>query len=143
MLRRFRSAFLSFEGRISRLTYWKRSLQAGLVALPFVFAGLLVGSYSRGAFFGLVGLGLAISLGGWASITVRRFHDLGRNGWLGLAAVALSGALSYAVEEASGALFVMAVAASCVSLALFVYLGFVRGTPGANAYGPNPRAPDA
>ncbi|GBD48728.1 DUF805 domain-containing protein [Methylopila sp. Yamaguchi] len=143
MLTRFCSTFLSFRGRISRLTYWKRSLQAGLIALPFVFAGLLAASYSRVAFFALVGIGLAISLGSWASITVRRFHDLGRNGWLGFVAVGLSGLLSYAVEEASGALFVMAVAASCVSLALLIYLGFVRGTPGANAYGPNPHAPDA
>lgn len=143
MLRRFCSAFLSFRGRISRLTYWKRSLQAGFVALPFVFAGLLAASSSRVAFFALVGIGFAFSLGSWASITVRRFHDLGRNGWLGFAAFTLSALLSYAVEEASGALFVMAVAASCVSLALFVYLGFVRGTPGANAYGPNPHAPDA
>jgi uncharacterized membrane protein YhaH (DUF805 family) len=66
-------------------------------------------------------------------VTVRRFHDVGLNGWLvagAFASYALGAALS---STPIGAIVILASAAAVLVVTV------LPSKPGANAYGPNPK----
>jgi uncharacterized membrane protein YhaH (DUF805 family) len=125
----FYKNYVNFEGRSSRAEYWWTFLYQLIV-----YAALVV------AFFALVGLGglestdsdlvvvsLLISAGlFWLvnflpgiSLQVRRFHDLDQTGWLVLVFFIVNAILSVSV------------------FAQLIWFA-VRGTEGANKYGPDP-----
>lgn len=139
MLGTVRSGYLTFSGRLPRRAYWVRSAVAALAT------GLLAAVAGFAAPLGLAVFLLfalaACLVGGLASVSlaVRRFQDLGRNGWIGVGALWASGLMAYSADYGL-APPTAALLAGVVSLALFVYLGFVRGSRGPNAYGPDPLA---
>ncbi|RXF73433.1 DUF805 domain-containing protein [Hansschlegelia zhihuaiae] len=137
MLGRLAGGYLSFKGRIGRKSYWLRSASAGFVVGLLGLCALGLRPSSPAGFVLLSAL--AIGLGAWisASLVVRRFHDHGRNGWAGLGALAAGAAIGSLGQYLGVGLPAMTLA-SVVGLALFVYLGFVRGTKGDNAYGADP-----
>jgi|GEM_PF-6025096 len=139
MLERIRRDYLGFAGRIPRLVYWRRSLASGIVSFLLVAAGWLLAPYSQPGFLILDALAFAISALTLASLSVRRFQDHGRNGWLGLGVLVAAAAVAYAGQFGLAPPYA-AVLGGTVSLALFVYLGFVRGSRRANRYGPDPLA---
>ena len=125
----FYKNYVNFEGRSSRAEYWWTVLYQFIV-----YAALAV------AFFALVGLegfestdsdlafaGILISAGlFWLvnflpgiSIQVRRFHDLDQTGWLVLVFFLVNAVLTVSV------------------FAQLIWFA-VRGTEGANKYGPDP-----
>jgi uncharacterized membrane protein YhaH (DUF805 family) len=137
MLGRLAGDYFSFEGRLRRRSYWLRSIAAGLAVGALGGAAIGLRPLSTPAFYALGALSLGAGLWVWASLSVRRFHDHGRNGWLGLGAMASAGAIGSLGQYLGVGLPAMTLA-SAVGLALFVYLGFVPGTRGPNAYGPDP-----
>ena len=105
----FKSLF-SFQGRNRRSTYWFTNI--GLV-LFMTLVGI-IGELSADSGF-LAAILLIPYV--WILIAnyVKRFHDLGRNGWL--------------------TAFLMIPIVNCV---LYFYLGFFKGQEYDNEYGPNP-----
>lgn len=97
--------YAKFSGRCSRRDYWTFFLMnfAIVVALAFVSMGILGLIYLIGAMVPLF------------SAMVRRFHDMGKSGWLTLVG------------------FVPVVGTTIVFLMMFK-----EGTPGENQYGPMP-----
>ncbi len=139
MLARLRRDYLSFAGRIPRLVYWRRSLASAIVSGLLVAAGWLAQPYSHPAFLILSSIAFVISALTLASLSVRRFQDHGRNGWLGLGVLVAAAAIAYGGDFGLAPTYA-AVLGGAVSLALFVYLGFVRGSRRTNRYGPDPLA---
>jgi uncharacterized membrane protein YhaH (DUF805 family) len=109
---------LSFDGRIRRKGYWIVGLALGIpnLILYFLLSAMSMGDDPN--VFGIIILWLlmmAIAIVG-LSLSVRRWHDLGKSGWwILITLVPIVGAL-YA----------------------FVMLGFMEGDRGHNTYGPAP-----
>jgi uncharacterized membrane protein YhaH (DUF805 family) len=125
----------SFQGRIRRSHYWLAHLSLSIVsgALMFlpsvIMTGLGLSPAAPGAadwprlLFGLV-LMLALLAADFflirasIAVTVKRWHDRGKTGWLYLVGLI-----------------------PIIGLWPFIELGFLDGTPGENAYGPSPKGP--
>ena len=103
----------SFKGRISRLSYFLHNI----VEFVFFFAFFLVLEEFPGKVQVSLLLG-ALAFAGWAesTVTVRRFHDLGKSG-----------------------LYLFLLVIPLVNLFWTLVLTFGRGTIGPNRYGPDPR----
>jgi uncharacterized membrane protein YhaH (DUF805 family) len=128
--------FTSFEGRISRKTFWLAFLVLLVVSwiLQFIAFAIFGGSVMaidpnmspeaqaeamESAISGLwLPLGLVILLTLWPSLAVytKRWHDRNKSGWWSLI------------------LFVPIIG----SIWMLVELGFLRGTDGTNTFGPDP-----
>ncbi|MFC3694579.1 DUF805 domain-containing protein [Chenggangzhangella methanolivorans] len=139
MLERLAADYFSWRGRIRRRSYWLRSLAAAPVVGAVAGLGALVRPFSPAAAIALAAL--AICIGGWicATLVVRRFHDHGRHGWIGLAALFAAALIGSAGHWVGAGLPAMTLS-SVVGLALSIYVGFVPGMRGPNAYGPDPVA---
>jgi len=121
--------WLSFKGRATRREYWVRTLLAMFLfffsgTLLLVAAGIAVPwldahlglprrmtALSVLAVFALLLLDMVFYVWVLLAVSVRRLHDLGYSGKAGFA-----------------------------SLRVSLQSGYVRGTPGPNAYGPDPLA---
>lgn len=149
----FQELFLSTNGRISRKTWW-----IGTV-------GLIVASIVLYLLLGLVGLGMTSTFGPLIaflilvypalSIGIKRRQDRDNNGMDYKIMMGVSGLLSllqafgigYSRQDLGGGLVVMApdmwmsiiqLAFGVFAIYMLVQLGFLKGTPGANSYGPDP-----
>lgn len=110
----WRSIF-SFDGRISRSTYW--AVLIPLFLLSFLLQiGVATSAYGIG-FGGIAGL-LLIIPAMWVALATyaKRWQDLNKSGWMSLT------------------LFI-----PFVNLLIFLYLGLAPGTSGYNIYGADPR----
>ena len=108
---------LSFEGRARRSEYWLVCLVSFLVMFPALIAENIAMDYPEYAFYVLIYMVLM-----WipltyvnVAVTVRRLHDLGRNGW-----------------------FVLFSFVPIMNLVIGVYVGFFKGKDEENKYGPSP-----
>ncbi len=115
----------SFDGRASRGEYWRGSLLAGAVVFGICVAigvsmalvDFAFDTAGASIILGLAALVLAVPLI-WVSfaIGVKRWHDRGKSGaWMLITFIPYIGSLWVLVE-----------------------CGFLQGTPGDNAYGPDP-----
>jgi len=150
----FGTAMFSFKGRLRRSHYW--------ISWAILFFGYYVLSLIP-----IINIVLILTLPGllWANLAVgaKRFHDMGRSGWLiaipwsimivgiiasivyfiAIAASAPSfddadaAALGRALGEAS---FYMALIFP-VPIGFWLWLGIADSQPGRNKYGPNPKNP--
>lgn len=121
--------WFSFSGRLNRKAYWlKGFVLVGMVGLAVqvfaVLAGLLAGTSDLGAILGTSAL-LVVALpmmvfNFWVglAISVKRAHDLGHSGW-----------------------WLLFFLVPIYNLWIAIVMGFFRGTPGPNAYGPDPIDP--
>ena len=146
--------FTSFDGRISRKGFW-----LGFLGIAVISTVIGVGMIS------ILPGGIALILGQiivsagviyiWSAVLVKRLHDRGKPGvpWavifvapsvlmqimsifkIGYSPVELAGAEM--MVPGMGALAVMWFA-TAVALWMVIELGFLKGTAGDNAYGPNP-----
>jgi uncharacterized membrane protein YhaH (DUF805 family) len=74
------------------------------------------------------------------AITIRRLHDRGKSGWWVLVFIVAPSLLN-AIGSRMGEpvpMMVLSLAGFVISIWAFVELGCLRGTPGDNAYGPDP-----
>jgi uncharacterized membrane protein YhaH (DUF805 family) len=136
--------FFGFSGRIPRKTYWLASL-AVIAYLLVAFAVVAVLFLESGDAFGTLFLpGLLLSVPAvWAglAIGVKRLHDRDKSGWWVLLFYWLPGVLermSDRMGEGGGALVLLLLSVA-ISIWALVEIGFLRGTMGANRFGPDPR----
>ncbi|MGD9923822.1 MAG: DUF805 domain-containing protein [Pseudorhodoplanes sp.] len=143
------------DGRINRKPYWIGSLLilgaafAALVAVVAIWGDdALDGPYSGNSAMSLA-IGWLIMLAS-VPVAVKRLHDLNRSGrylWpiFALEALLTAGDLSGVTgnETDPNALgWVLLGIYAMYALVLFIVLGFHRGTPGRNDFGPDPLAPE-
>lgn len=144
-------AFLfSPSGRVSRKQYWVWFF------LPVTVIGFVLGFLSLipGWFFKLLPnlFNLFVFWPGIA-VLIKRIHDRNKTGWLVwlmyvpliLAMIFLVGTLIAVAEHAVGAAGALGIIAAvlgfamlCVAIWFFIEFGCLRGTIGANRYGPDP-----
>jgi uncharacterized membrane protein YhaH (DUF805 family) len=140
--------FLSFDGRIGRLQFWIGIIVIELLALSIQW-GLgvpLAGDPAdvRGRVLALV-IG-SISLYPTLAVSVKRLHDRNQGGtvaWLLAAAlaIALIGDFFGYFNNMDNTGLLHWIVFAGIALIVFgflIELGFRRGTPGLNAYGPDP-----
>jgi uncharacterized membrane protein YhaH (DUF805 family) len=138
----FMHMFLSFEGRISRTTFWIGVGILVVVEAITQFAAVRLGNEQISAVADLVFAFPEFAL------TAKRAHD--RNISTLLIALFFAGAVGLDVLQLGGwdmngdqptaALLAILIPWGIFALVLLVDLGFRRGTAGPNAYGPDPLA---
>jgi len=149
--------YFSFKGRLNRKPYWLRNLALfGIVlVLYLIFTVTVIGFSSvQGAtgvpggvlsvmgIFGLLVLPLAIAFYvSTFSLAARRLHDRNKSGWwlagyFG-AFVVIGGVAEYFGEQSTVSLIFQLIG-FLIFLWYFVEIGFLKGTVGANKYGPDP-----
>ncbi len=100
----------SFEGRIPRSSYWLRfQLPYSVIVVVLIIVDAAIGIGILSVIFSLLALYPSIAVG------VKRCHDRNRSGW-----------------------FLLVAFIPLVNLWLLIELAFLRGTVGANQYGPDP-----
>src|SRR5215217_8754564 len=150
MLMNVAGSLTGFEGRINRKPFWIGNLIIVAVVIVLVIALLALTDVDLGsrnyrigeAIFSLVLLYPCMAL------AVKRFHDRDRSG-----AFALIFAVPYLIQVVTDLLgysgdpntwntldYLLNGIIGIVSLWFLIELGFLRGTPGPNRYGPDPLA---
>ena len=125
----------SFQGRINRAKYWIAtvtyiSVTIALVGLGFFFRFDTIFFIVAAIVF------VAMTVSGVA-VGLKRLHDRDMSGWWLLVFYLLPPALD-GLGRALGIPIIFSLAGSAISIWALVVLGFLRGTPGANQYGPDP-----
>ncbi len=132
----------NFQGRIGRQTFW---IAMGAVAAAEIVGHLIAEQIEGDRLSAIVDLVFTYPE---FAIAVKRGHDRNMPVWL-LGVFFAAGAVldlltvlgwSGTVDEPSMLSLVIAVPFTVFGLALLVELGFRKGTPGPNQYGPDPLA---
>ena len=112
----FNEFYFSAQGRVNRQQWWLRLV----LPLYLIFSVLVLVDISAGTFYPEIGMGLwtgtfgLIVLFPAIMVHIKRFHDRDKSGWwLLIALIPLIGPIWLLIE-----------------------LGFLKGTPGPNQYGP-------
>jgi uncharacterized membrane protein YhaH (DUF805 family) len=141
--------FFGFKGRINRAKYW-------LAILVFVIISLVLAiiAYGVGDLLAFQALSLIVNIVVFISglaVGIKRLHDRDKSGWWILlfyivpsVLFGLGVALTFFGIEAGGTGIVgvlVYLAGFAVLVWAFIELGCLRGTIGANQYGPDPIAP--
>jgi uncharacterized membrane protein YhaH (DUF805 family) len=146
----------SYQGRINRSKYWLAVLV--YIAISIVIAGIgfimlgngildlaeesadegiVVGLLSKGIGFILLALVVYIPMiVSGIFVGIKRLHDRDKTGWWLLLFYLAPAALN----QLAHASFLFSLASLAISIWAFVELGCLRGTAGANKYGPDPVA---
>jgi uncharacterized membrane protein YhaH (DUF805 family) len=110
--------YATFQGRARRSEYWTFSLINLAISLVLSILGYLTqGGSGEVGFFGIISTlyGLAVLIPGLA-VTVRRLHDVGKNGW-----------------------WIFIVLVPLIGWILLLVFLITDSDPGDNQYGPNPK----
>ena len=131
----FGSLLFSFQGRINRAKYWIATITYISVTIALVGLGFF---FSFHAIFFVVGaiVFVALTVSGLA-VGIKRLHDRDMSGWWLLVFYLLPPVLD-GLGRAMGIPLIFSLAGSAVSIWALVVLGFLRGTSGANQFGPDP-----
>jgi uncharacterized membrane protein YhaH (DUF805 family) len=125
----------SFQGRINRAKYWIATITYISVTIALVGLGFF---FRFDTFFFIVAaiVFIAVTASGIA-VGLKRLHDRDMSGWWLLVFYPLPAVLD-GVGRAIGVPLIFSLAGSAISIWALVVLGFLRGTSGANQYGPDP-----
>ena len=137
-------ALFSFKGRASRLTYWRVGLATSF-AVAVIWVATIFVAMGAGDIAVIPLLLILPVLAANLAVCIRRLHDRNKSAWwlvvFWAAPLLLLGAaqrLSDPSGEGSPAAMAAALAAVGLQLWAFIEIGFRRGTPGDNRYGPPP-----
>ena len=151
----FRYLYTSFEGRINRRPFWIASLILFVVAIVISFAVLVPISAANATMGALAGLILSLAfLYPGVALGVKRLHDRGKPGLL-MAVFIAPGLISqlcdllgitgsyqtiagHSIHMPNTLGWILNIVTLGVAIWALVTLGFLKGTSGANNYGPDP-----
>jgi uncharacterized membrane protein YhaH (DUF805 family) len=137
--------YFSFEGRSTRLTYWRVQLVGGLLVLVPVVSGMLLATVI-GQIAGLVMILVLPIMVAFVAVGVRRLHDRAKSGWwlfpFWVAPGLLSGWAELQGETADPLVLFASLASLSLSIWALVEMGFLRGSSGPNRYGYDPLRPE-
>jgi uncharacterized membrane protein YhaH (DUF805 family) len=136
----WREYLFSFKGRATRGQYWLMSL----LTLPFLVGAALIDLRAAGndpEKLSLIGPGdwlYLVILWPFLAVSARRWHDRDKSGWWTLLIFPI-----LFLDISGSSIFWIVIVALAVIAALWVSVenGMLRGTVGANRYGPDPSAP--
>jgi uncharacterized membrane protein YhaH (DUF805 family) len=136
-------SLLRFDGRLSRLGYWRAYLVLLILGGGFWCLGLFA-ILAIGAWGAVLLIPTPLALVGNVAIAVRRLHDRGKSGWWVVPLILLPQLISLGLsaQTAAAASPLVTLAASLLGIGLSVWgwveIGFRRGKPDANRYGEAP-----
>lgn len=136
--------FLSFQGRLNRKPYW-----IGTIALlSLVVIGVFGVMFLTGGGGGVAAIGVIYLLLLWPTLAigVKRLHDRNKSAWWLVVFYVVPTLLNVLGEGGDGegvGAMIFGLASLAISIWALVELGFLRGTVGANRYGPDPLASPA
>jgi uncharacterized membrane protein YhaH (DUF805 family) len=121
--------YAEFDGRSRRKEYWMFTLFNAIaisLVMAFTFAGMTL-SHGNGSYLFIpVGIYALATLIPSISVATRRFHDVGKSGWMLLLLCVL------------GIIPVVGFICGIIQLVVFCQ----DSQPGVNQYGPNPKFPE-
>jgi len=138
--------YFSFDGRTSRLGYWRVQIPLMLIWAVFWCAGFLLAESTGVAALSAIGVAASLPVL-WAvfALLFRRLHDRDKSGWWVLVfyvtplMLALAGrALLDKGDALAGGL--VALGELTLGVWAFVEIGLLSGTRGKNRFGADPRA---
>jgi uncharacterized membrane protein YhaH (DUF805 family) len=133
-----------FQGRIGRLGFWVATATQAAVIVAVVLLGAWAARSDDGLVLvaaALVGAPLFLAACYSAlAVAVKRLHDRDKSGWWVLLFYAVPDALYAGGAVTGGASVAAGLAGAAITIWAFVELGFLAGTEGPNAYGPDPHA---
>lgn len=137
--------FFKFSGRINRAKYWIAALVYFVINVVFSVIGALTESIAFQALNGMVSIVLLISA---LAVGIKRLHDRDKSGWYLVLFYIVPGilitvavAMYMTMDDATTVSTVLGLITVGIGVWAFVELGCLRGTVGANKYGPDPIAP--
>jgi uncharacterized membrane protein YhaH (DUF805 family) len=138
--------FFKFSGRINRAKYWLAALIYAAISVILNIVGLATDqSATFQAINGMLSIVILISS---IAVGIKRLHDRNKSGWYLLLFYVVPGILIMAaigmyltMEDATLIATVLGLATVAIGVWAFIELGCLRGTVGANQYGPDPIAP--
>jgi uncharacterized membrane protein YhaH (DUF805 family) len=137
--------FFKFNGRINRAKFWIAVLIYTVINVVMAILGYI--SDDSAVFQAVNGmLGIVIFISSLA-VGVKRLHDRSKSGWylvlfyiipsiLIVAGIAVGTIMEDSIMIAS----ILGLVAAAIGIWAFIELGCLRGTVGANRYGPDPLA---
>lgn len=144
-------AFIGLDGRIRRSTYWGCTALLVAISKALVAFGLLIFGSARLArdpqSLAMLQLAVAILIFyPWLAYTMKRLHDLSMSGWWSLVFIVphfmvLVATAAGFMSEASFVAHLVLRITGILSLAMFIAVGFIKGTDEENEYGPSLNAP--
>jgi uncharacterized membrane protein YhaH (DUF805 family) len=131
--------YLTFQGRLSRIAFWRTWLAVQVFGALVLVLGLFVSAATGKAGALILVPGLALFAIAFASCLVRRLHDRGKTGWW-LVPYFGGPLLAQGLARSAGAgagllVLLLALAAFGVNIWMLVEIGFRRGAPAANEFG--------
>jgi uncharacterized membrane protein YhaH (DUF805 family) len=140
--------FYAFRGRTNRARFWIVSLTwflvSGVASMVWIDSGAEAVPFGSNHLLDAAAVaGAVLPLLSCIAVSVTRLHDRNKSGWWLIVYGVLPAVIEVvaAASVANAALFVaMMLAVGVLSLWAFIELGCLRGSIGANAYGPDPLA---
>ncbi len=144
--------YFSPSGRISRSQYWLHYILPVFVisVILSVISGIAQVNDNQGiaiTFNFLYGLFSLLTLWPGIAVLIKRIHDRDKSGWLVLLPIvpvvlmiiaAIAGIAGGSIYESWVVIVTLAVVLVAIAIWFFVEFGCMRGTIGANRYGPDP-----
>ena len=149
----FGTLLFGFSGRINRAKWWLAVLIYFIIGVILAVLGIAAGQGTGMQIVSVI-INLVVFISGLA-VGIKRLHDRNKSGWWLLVFYVVPGILIVIglVLATAGALggsastgvlgLVLNLAALGLMIWAFVELGCLRGTIGANQYGPDPLPPGA
>lgn len=138
-----KTLLFGFQGRINRAKYWLAALIVGGVMVLGLIGAVIIGLGSGLFVFLNPVLIVAFVVATWISVAtgIKRLHDRNKSGWWLLLFYLVPPLLTNAgsmVGNGPAARLVASVLSLALSIWCFIELGCLKGTAGANLYGPDP-----
>jgi uncharacterized membrane protein YhaH (DUF805 family) len=134
----------SFRGRINRAKYWLAILVYLIFWLIMVAIAFATAFIAPWLMFILFGIAIIPSIISGIAIGIKRLHDRDKSGWWLLLFYLVPSVLERIGDRAINnepVAIIVYLASFAISIWGFVEIGCLRGTIGANRYGPDPIAP--
>ena len=138
--------FFKFDGRVNRAPFWIAALVFAVINIALFFVGYV--TEQNGIFQAVNGMLSIVILISSIAVGVKRLHDRNKSGWYLLLFYFAPGVFAAAgvlvgefMEDSEIIATVLTLLAVALMVWAFVELACLRGTVGANPYGPDPVAP--
>jgi uncharacterized membrane protein YhaH (DUF805 family) len=138
--------FFKFDGRVNRAKFWIAALIFAAINVVLAILGYVTDqSVVFQALNSMLGIVILISS---IAVGIKRLHDRNKSGWYLLLfylvpsiLVVISVLTDAFVEDSTIIATVLGLLAFAIGVWAFIEMGCLRGTIGANQYGPDPVAP--